>query len=366
MDGAEHDDDRVNDVGVVTRAREQDGGERRQRNRRKPDHHQQQQQQSAPPPGLGESVIFCKLIRDKVLAHLNPWKLHDLQCVLEMRCYGDLLSDVDLKEVYFQQLWGFEEKDFLLANWREMSVNAMRINVREAYLFRDDLDPLDRLDRLDSLVTREEIVDAFRELTYVPFQVVSCASHGARVLRKIKGYWWKAGPGKHKRPTSSDLECACRAGLPLEWVRNMAWCVSMHSWVVLQAAKGAVEGGHVDVLELLAREFFAGAVRLDTGSQCFEVAAVHGRLGVITYLTGSDSMYHVDVNHVDRNGYTALHRAAEAGRKDSTELLVSLGADIQRRSYFRGRTPLDEAERCGNRDVAEFLLKLGAERGLPM
>ncbi len=36
---------------------------------------------------VGEGVIFCKLIRDGALRHLNPWKLSDLQCVLEMRCF---------------------------------------------------------------------------------------------------------------------------------------------------------------------------------------------------------------------------------------------------------------------------------------
>ena len=32
---------------------------------------------------MGEDVIFCKLIRDGALRHLNPWKLSDLQC---LRC----------------------------------------------------------------------------------------------------------------------------------------------------------------------------------------------------------------------------------------------------------------------------------------
>ena len=75
---------------------------------------------------LGEDVIFCKLIRDGALRHFNPWKLSDLQRVLEMRCFEGLLSDEDLKEVYFQRMWGFEEEDFWLAGWREMSVEKMK------------------------------------------------------------------------------------------------------------------------------------------------------------------------------------------------------------------------------------------------
>ena len=60
------------------------------------------------------------------LRHFNPWKLSDLQCVLEMRCFKGLLSDEDLKEVYFQRMWGFKERDFVLAGWREMSVEDMK------------------------------------------------------------------------------------------------------------------------------------------------------------------------------------------------------------------------------------------------
>jgi hypothetical protein len=81
---------------------------------------------------VGEEVIFCKLIRDGVLRHLNPWKLSDLQCVLEMRCFEGLLSDEDLKEVYFQRMWGFKEEDFVLAGWREMSVEDVKDKILSA------------------------------------------------------------------------------------------------------------------------------------------------------------------------------------------------------------------------------------------
>jgi hypothetical protein len=81
---------------------------------------------------LGEDVIFCKLIRDGILRHLNPWKLSDLQCVLEMRCFKGLLSDEDLKEVYFQRMWGFKEREFVLAGWQELSVEDIKDEIRWA------------------------------------------------------------------------------------------------------------------------------------------------------------------------------------------------------------------------------------------
>ena len=71
---------------------------------------------------LGEQVINNKLIRDLSLQGLNPYKLSDLQSVLGLREFYKLLPDVDLKECYFEGACGFPKDDFVLANWREMSI----------------------------------------------------------------------------------------------------------------------------------------------------------------------------------------------------------------------------------------------------
>ena len=71
---------------------------------------------------MGEDVLFCKLIRDGILKHFNPWKLSDLQYVLELRCFKGLVSDEDLQEMYFKRAWGFQEWGFRLARWQELSV----------------------------------------------------------------------------------------------------------------------------------------------------------------------------------------------------------------------------------------------------
>ena len=80
----------------------------------------------APEVSLGEDVLFCELIRDGILKHFNPWKLSDLQYVLELRCFKGLVSDEDLKEMYFKRAWGAREWEFELANWRELSVGEMQ------------------------------------------------------------------------------------------------------------------------------------------------------------------------------------------------------------------------------------------------
>ena len=81
---------------------------------------------------LGEQVLRNPLIRDLSLQDLNPFKLSELRTVLGLREFHGLLPDVDLKECYFEGAWGFRKDEFVLANWREMSVREMKKAVREA------------------------------------------------------------------------------------------------------------------------------------------------------------------------------------------------------------------------------------------
>ena len=76
---------------------------------------------------LGEDVLLCELIRDGILKHFNPWKLSDLQYVLELRCFKGLVSDEDLKEMYFKRAWGVREWEFPnWPTWRELSAGVMQ------------------------------------------------------------------------------------------------------------------------------------------------------------------------------------------------------------------------------------------------
>ena len=78
-------------------------------------------------------MIRNKLIRDLALTRCNPWKLSDLQSVLNLRNIYGVMSDIDLKECYFMKAWQFREDKFPLANWREMSVEEMKKAVKDAH-----------------------------------------------------------------------------------------------------------------------------------------------------------------------------------------------------------------------------------------
>ena len=200
---------------------------------------------------LGEQVINNKLIRDDVLKRLNPFKLSDLQSVLGLREFYKVLSDVDLKDCYFGSLpREFQGDDFVLANWREMSVWEMKDKVRDAH--KGIPYPPDKVE-VYSLETKEEIVRAFWELTCVPRQVYRTAVGGSHVLRLVR-----AGKvGKDPTVAREYILWACRAGLEASVIRGLAEKCGEGGWDANDAAESAAACGHIDVLDLLADEFGA-------------------------------------------------------------------------------------------------------------
>jgi hypothetical protein len=116
---------------------------------------------------------------------MNPFKLRDLQCVLEMRCFSGLLSDEDLIECYFKRAWGFSDSEFVLVNWREMSAPDLRNEVQQAYASVADPIGGNSLSVVES-DSVEEVVKKHRHLIYIPREVFLCAVGGAGVLRAIK------------------------------------------------------------------------------------------------------------------------------------------------------------------------------------
>jgi len=70
---------------------------------------------------LGEQVIRNPLIRDLSIQGVNPYKLSELQHILNLRGFYRLLPDVDLKECYFEGACQFRKDEFVLANCRSRS-----------------------------------------------------------------------------------------------------------------------------------------------------------------------------------------------------------------------------------------------------
>ena len=194
---------------------------------------------------VGEDVIFCKLIRDGVLRHLNPWKLSDLQRVLEMRCFEGLLSDEDLKEVYFQRMWGFKEWEFVLAGWREKSVDDIRWELENVLECTPGTE-----EQMMSLGTKEEIIQEYGMLVYVPGEIANSAMCGVWALRRVRELGVENLDGLELEERKKCYKYSCRAGVDFSIIRSLYESLSsVYRFAGGEGLANAARGGHLDIIE---------------------------------------------------------------------------------------------------------------------
>jgi hypothetical protein len=304
--------------------------------------------------GFGEQVIFCKLIRDGVLRHLNPRKLRDVQYVLEMRCFKGLLSDVDLKEVFFQKMAGYAEKDFLLAKWREMSVEEMKQRVLDVTLMPGPGNSQNEVFRrkVTSLRTKQAVMREFGVLAYVPWQVYSQMLLGTEVIKSLQ-----TDEGRRLlRETSAFIEGRRRAEVYLGY----ASLVSLDESVIVElidefgasdlsrACRFAAMNNHLSVIELLSKRYNA-----DVHAGCLHNAASGGFLDLVVELV---EKFGVDPNNRHfKDGGTALHYAADQGNLEAIRFIVEkYQVDVHVIDMY-GDTALTVARRYSFGECAKLL-----------
>jgi hypothetical protein len=313
---------------------------------------------------LGEQVLRNPLIRDLSIQDLNPDKPSDLQSVLGLREFYKLLPDVDLKECYFEGAWQFRKDEFVLANWREMTVKEMKEKVMMAHPFIGcrRVYPPGKVD-VKSLRTKEEIVRAFWTLTYVPKRVYQTAVGGAHVLQLVK-----TGDFRYPNTFIGCLWYACRAGLEASVIRGLLaenLRLLSNTATIEYAARFAAGGGHTDVIDLLASEFGA-----PIGVDHLAYAAHCGRHAMIDHLVEEYGL-DLDVRAEDpdvlasEGDGTALHWAAREGRIHTVKHLIQkYNVDILKRNRD-GKTALDKAEEKGRTECAAVLRALMSTRPPP-
>ena len=304
-------------------------------------------EENAGRPSLGERVLFCKLIRDGILRHFDPLKLTDLRYVLELRCFKGLLSDEDLRECYFEGAWGYRGDDFLLDNWREMSVKEMQDAIRGGVRLYPSLRRVFGTEsHVRSLRTRDDILRKYGLLRFVPWHAWSTAAGGAVVLRELRN----RGIDVIARQGKADmyLEYACTAGL--DWSVVCTLADRCGKWDIENGMAEAAWSGHIGLFDLLVEKY---GIRVS--DRFLDSAVVGGRLAMIDHLVvkyGSDL----------KETY-ALHDAAECDRVDVIRHLVEVyGVDVNRMGSY-GRTALDVAESYHRAECASVLRSYCASRG---
>ena len=269
---------------------------------------------------LGEKVLFCELIRDGILKHFNPYKLSDLQYVLELRCFKGLVSGEDLKEMYFKRAWGVQEWEFELAKWQEMSVGELQEGVRSALPRGIPLPP--GMADVSSLDTKESIMREYGALAYVPYAVHRNAVRGAHVLRTIR----QVGVENMERTTVGIcLVRACSAGLDLSLISTLVGTHGANVHAVDNGGQTALTiaawNGHTATVNALVGTHGANVHAVDRHYRktALMQAAYYGHTATVNALAGTHG---ANVDAMDSNGKTALMWAAQKGHTDIVNLLA--------------------------------------------
>ena len=338
---------------------------------------------------VGEDVIFCKLIRDGALRHLNPWKLSDLQCVLEMRCFEGLLSDEDLKEVYFQRMWGYKGKwAFVLAGWREMSVEDMKDKI--GWALRDVLECTPGMEeKLMALGTKEEIMREYGMLAYVPLVIANNAMCGVWALRQVRGVGVENLGGLELEERKECLRYACRAGVDFSIIRSLYESLSaVDCFAGGDGLVNATIGGHLEIIEALIGTLGVNVDAVNqSGWTALMHAAVKGHTAIVNALAGTHNAnvdavdheigrtalmraasndhtatvnalagtYNANVDAVAQNGWTALMFAAMHGHTDTVNALAGTHNANVEAVDRSGWTALMHADQNGHADTVKAL-----------
>ena len=241
--------------------------------------------------------------------------------MLNFRTIYGMISDVDLKECYFMRAWGYRDEEFVLANWQKMSIEEMRDAVRSAHKLHDDTTityPPSKVD-VDSLRTKKAILDAYRELTYVPGAVYRGCVAGGFTQRMIdRG---DLDVGYDSNGAGICLSYACMAGLDASVIRGLAEKCGADKIASFAPTDWGAAAGRIDMIDLFASEFGA---EIDAVS--LTAAAERGYDAVIDHLVGK---YGLDPHAKDEAGWTALESAVRYGHVRTVMHLVEVyNADI--------------------------------------
>eukprot|EP00795_Rhopilema_esculentum_P003723 gene3723-14998_t len=81
----------------------------------------------------------------------------------------------------------------------------------------------------------------------------------------------------------------------------------------------------------------------------------------ISEVTRLSSQWNIKIDYFDKNGMTALMHAAYKGDNESLDVLITHGADVNRKSSDHGYTPLMFATLAGSTECVQLLLDAGAD-----
>ena len=294
-------------------------------------------------PSLGERVIFEKLQRESIIKNFNPFRLNDLQILLEMRCFKGLLTDDDIKDV-FRRVWGFRDRDFMLQWWR-LSGNELDEKL--------DSVPPSIVDIItDNRKSMAQKRKELRFLQYIPMDVAGVAMCGVEALKAVNEIRDSRIGGrrrKKRRDPKISFCLACVAGLEPAMIVGLANVDGGRSKEEIdEGARFAAKYGHVDIVDLLVHRYNA------TIDESCLMEVVQGRQ--------TDMFDHlVDRFSLHPNSRMAAHYVDEAARAGSAIMVAHLldKFDFDDDDAHAEGSPVNRAAEAGHADVLRAMIDHG-------
>ena len=153
------------------------------------------------------------------------------------------------------------------------------------------------------------------------------------------------------------VECLVKSGA--DFKRELKLSYPLYYW--------AAKVGNKEVMQTLVQHTGIDIDKVDdvTSQTALLKAAKRGHLSVVEYLLElHQEGRHLEINHVDLNGYSSLWQAADEGHLEVATLLVKNGA-IVTMSDKKGQTPLYRASFYGRTDMVKLLIAHGASVNQP-
>ncbi len=317
------------------------------------------------PDEAGQLVIHEKLQRDLILSFLNPARLSDVQAIISLfSCCKTLLSEEDLVEVVWKKQNKFREQDFVLRNVADMSLEEMQFAVADAQPAIYEDEPMwGRRTPVWTLRTKEEILDEYRELVYVPVDVYQVVRGGQEVLSLFR-----LGAEERRRNlvdidlAEGYLEMACESGLDTEVIEDL-WLEAQvyHPGVCFventDAVNLAAAGGHVEALRFLIDRSDESVLHQadEEGLTALLAAAERGQLEMVSFLIAQG----VDTNAMDANGAGLFIKACSSSDIHFVRHLLDgnfdLDLDVTATDYD-GNTAVHYVAEMGDIPMIKFLV----------